>query len=151
MTLWTVAHQAPLSKEVSRQEHWSGLPIPTPGDLPNPGIKLTSLASCLLHWQVDYLPWPYLGSPINASVWPLRFTCRCSSFVKYLFHHYSKLKEEAPMNYNLAWTSDNPGPHHPVLDPIRTLSAPGVQNCSRPPHTLCCFPPPGLCTSCSLA
>ena len=38
-TPWTVAHQAPLSMGFSRQEHWSGLPFPSPGDLPNPGIK----------------------------------------------------------------------------------------------------------------
>ena len=36
---WTVAHQAPLSMEFSRQEYWSGLPIPSPRDLPHPGIK----------------------------------------------------------------------------------------------------------------
>ena len=46
---WTVAHQAPLTgfsrQEFSRQEHWSGLPLPTPGDLPDPGIKPMSLAS----------------------------------------------------------------------------------------------------------
>ena len=34
---WTIAHQAPLSMEFSRQEYWSGLPFPSPGDLPNPG------------------------------------------------------------------------------------------------------------------
>ena len=39
MTLWTVAHQAPLSMEFSRQKYWSGLPFPSPGDLPNPRIK----------------------------------------------------------------------------------------------------------------
>ena len=44
-TQWTVAHQAPLSMEFSRQEYWSGLPFPTPGDLPEPGIKTASLAS----------------------------------------------------------------------------------------------------------
>ena len=38
-TPWTVAHQAPLSVGFSRQEYWSGLPFPSPGDLPNPGIK----------------------------------------------------------------------------------------------------------------
>ena len=36
---WTVAHQAPLSMEFSRQEYWSGLPFPSPGDLPYPGIE----------------------------------------------------------------------------------------------------------------
>ena len=50
-TLWTVAHQAPLSMGFSRQEYWSGLSFPTSGDLPNPGIKPKS--STL---QADSLP-----------------------------------------------------------------------------------------------
>ena len=40
---WTIAHQAPLSKEFSRQEYWSGLPCPSQGDLPDPGIEPPSL------------------------------------------------------------------------------------------------------------
>ena len=36
---WTVAHQAPPSTGFSRQEYWSGLPFPSPGDLPDPGIE----------------------------------------------------------------------------------------------------------------
>ena len=44
MTPWTVAHQAPLSIEFSRQEYWSGSPFPSPGDLPKPGIEPGSLA-----------------------------------------------------------------------------------------------------------
>ena len=44
-TLWTVARQAPLSMGFSRQEYGSGLPFLLPGDLPNPGIELVSLAS----------------------------------------------------------------------------------------------------------
>ena len=39
MTLWTVACQAPLSMRFSRQEYWSDLPLPSPGDLPHPGIE----------------------------------------------------------------------------------------------------------------
>ena len=38
-TPWTVAYQAPKSMEFSRQEYWSGLPFPSPGDLPDPGIE----------------------------------------------------------------------------------------------------------------
>ena len=38
-TPWTVAHQAPLSMGFSRQEYWSWLPFPSPGDLPDPGIE----------------------------------------------------------------------------------------------------------------
>ena len=44
MTVWTVAHQAPLSVGFSRHEHWSELPFPPPGNLLNPGIKTTSPA-----------------------------------------------------------------------------------------------------------
>ena len=51
MTPWTVAYQAPLSIEFSRQEYWSGLPFPSPGDLPDLGIEPRSLAL-----QADALP-----------------------------------------------------------------------------------------------
>ena len=44
MTPWTVDHQAPLSMGFSRQEYWSGLPFPSPGDLPDPGIEPRSPA-----------------------------------------------------------------------------------------------------------
>ena len=44
-TPWTVAHQTPLSMAFPRQEYWSGLPWPAPGDLPNPGIEPSSLMS----------------------------------------------------------------------------------------------------------
>ena len=44
VTPWTVAYQAPLSIGFFRQEYWSGLPFPSPGDLPDPGIKPGSLA-----------------------------------------------------------------------------------------------------------
>ena len=48
LTLWTVARQAPLSMGFSRQEYWSWLPCPPPGDLPNPGIEPVSLTSLAL-------------------------------------------------------------------------------------------------------
>ena len=57
-TPWTVAHWAPLSMELSRQEYWSGLPFPSPGDLPNPGIKHRSPAL-----QADSLPSELPGKP----------------------------------------------------------------------------------------
>ena len=43
-SLWTVAHQAPLSMGFPMQEYWTGLPFHSPGDLPDPGIELASLA-----------------------------------------------------------------------------------------------------------
>ena len=45
VTPWTVACEAPLSMGFLRQEYWSGLPFPSPGDLPNPGIEPTPLMS----------------------------------------------------------------------------------------------------------
>ena len=41
---WTIAYQAPLSMGFSRQKYWSGLPFPSPGDLPDPGIEPRSAA-----------------------------------------------------------------------------------------------------------
>ena len=56
---WTVACQAPLSIGFSRQEYWSVLPFPSPGYLPNPGNKPTSLAL-----QADSLLTELLGKPV---------------------------------------------------------------------------------------
>ena len=56
--LWTRAHQAPLSIRFLRQERWRGLPYPSSGDPPDPGIEPVSPA-----WQVDSLPLSHLGSP----------------------------------------------------------------------------------------
>ena len=56
---WTVAHQTPPSVEFSRQEYWSGLPFPFPGDLPDPGIKsrsTTMQVDALLSELVKNLP-----------------------------------------------------------------------------------------------
>ena len=47
-TLWTVAHQAALSTGLFRQEYWSGLPLPSPGDLRDPGTESMSLVSPIL-------------------------------------------------------------------------------------------------------
>ena len=51
-TLWTVAYQAPPSVGFSRQEYWSGLPFPSPGDLPSPGIEPRSPV-LLVGMQID--------------------------------------------------------------------------------------------------
>ena len=61
-TPWTVAHQAPLSMEFSRQDYWSELPFPTLRDLPDPGIKTVSVA--------DSLPLAPLGKPF----YPVQFS-----------------------------------------------------------------------------
>ena len=61
-TPWTAAHQAPLSMGFSRQEYWSGVPFPSPGDLPDPGIEPRS--STL---QADALPPEPPGKPIRTN------------------------------------------------------------------------------------
>ena len=76
MTPWTVAYQAPLSMEFSRQEYWSGLPFPSPGDLPDPGIEPGFPAL-----QADSLPLSHPGSPLKYN----RFT------VLYYFLIYNKM------------------------------------------------------------
>ena len=60
-TPWTVALQAPLSTGFSRQEYWSGLPFPSPGDLPDPEIELTSISAPAL--QAGSLLLSHWGSP----------------------------------------------------------------------------------------
>ena len=60
---WTVAHQATLSMEFSKQEYSSRLPCPPPGDLPDPGIEPASSVSPVL--QADPLPLSHQGSPIQ--------------------------------------------------------------------------------------
>ena len=58
VTTWTVARQAPLSMEFSRQENWSGQPFPSPGDLPEPGMEPWSPAL-----QADALQFKPAGKP----------------------------------------------------------------------------------------
>ena len=74
-TPWTIAHQAPPSMGFSRQEYWSGLPFPSPGDLPDPGIEPGSPAL-----QADPLTSKPAGKPLQ-----------CYSYVQY--YYWGKLGE----------------------------------------------------------
>ena len=79
--LWTIAHQAPLgSMGFSRQEYWSGLSFPSPGGLPDPGIKLASLVSSTLAGRF-FTTWAirearifdsvkFSPSVVSSSLWP---------------------------------------------------------------------------------
>ena len=73
VTSWIVTHQAPLPKEFSRQEYWTGVPFPIPGDLPYLGSNPSLLH--LLQWQTDSLP---LAPPENP---------KTVNFLLYVFHH----------------------------------------------------------------
>ena len=76
VTSWTVTFQAPLSMGFSRQEYWSGLPCPPPGNLPNPGIEPPSLY--LLHQQAGSLPLVLPGKPIQPHA--VQFSCSAVSY-----------------------------------------------------------------------
>ena len=65
MTPWTVAHQAPLSIGLSRQEYWSKLLFPPPGDLPNPGIKPKSPVSLSLALAGGFFTTEPAGKPLR--------------------------------------------------------------------------------------
>ena len=81
-TPWTVAHQAPLSTEFSRQEYWSGLPCPSPGDLPDPGIepKSPTLQAHSLPFEPPGKPYIFLVGISNAML-----CSQCSLSVLYHF------------------------------------------------------------------
>ena len=94
-TPWTVAYQAPPTIGFSRQEYWSGLPFPSPGDLPNPGIKLRSPAL-----EADALTseppiWTYLK-------WLRGWLCECWYLPKLI-----KIQREMYILFYIAYTSIN--------------------------------------------
>ena len=73
MTPWTVAYQAPLSMEFSRQGYWSGLPFPAPGYLPSPGIEPRSpaLQASSLPSEPPAVGQSGVGSPVSHHLCPL--------------------------------------------------------------------------------
>ena len=70
-TLWTVARQAPLSMRFLQQEYWIGLPFPSPGDLPDPGIETVS-------------PWVSCTAGSLFTAEPLGMSLQCIVLVKYI-------------------------------------------------------------------
>ena len=85
-TLWTVAHQAPQSMEFSRQEYWSGLPFPSPGDLPNPGIEPGSPTL-----QADALPSEPPGKPPDKAMLQIISNFRGCSYFWFSLSFQSKI------------------------------------------------------------
>ena len=85
-----IALQASLSMEISRQEYWSGLPFPAPGDLPDSGVKLESPAL-----QADSLPLSYREARLNSiqlnHCSPKQLTLIVGSFPSHLLHRGSVL------------------------------------------------------------
>ena len=101
VTSWTAAHQDPLSTGFLRQEYWSGLPFPSPGDLPKPGIKHGSptLQVDSTHWATrEVLPGKYI------CIYVIKFL-----FVFLLIFYYkgvsAKNLEGESLIYTLQWVS----------------------------------------------
>jgi len=61
-TPWTAAYQAPLSMGFSRQEYWSGVPLPSPGDLPDPGIEPGTAPLCKQLQTSVFIPVKFPGA-----------------------------------------------------------------------------------------
>ena len=108
VTLWTAAHQAPLSMGFSRREYWSGLPCLSPGDLPDPGIE--AAPPCLLHCRRFFTTEPP-GKPIYYNMLYI-FTCLKYSSTDFknksqLFYRQKKAGSYLGVaeNYNLGQTS----------------------------------------------
>ena len=123
-TLWTVACQAPLSMGFSREDYWSGWPLPSPGDLPHPGIEPMppeapalqadsfSSVQLLCHVQLFATPWT---AARQASL----FNLNCQSSLKYI-----SIQSMGPSNHLIPW--------HPlfllpsILPHIRVFSSKSV-------------------------
>ena len=100
VTSWTVAHQAPLSMEFSKQEHCSRLPFPSPGDLPDLRIEFMSLASTILPGGCFFNQLSHQGIPLWLQICP---------FFRYV--HVSVLEKEmaTPLQYSCLENPVDPG------------------------------------------
>ena len=142
LTLWTVAHQAPLSTEFSNQEYWSGLPCPPPRDLPNPGIEAASLISPALAGGSSYLKSVLLVPGRNwdpaAQLWGSSCPYGTSTFPPWSPHNHLLQREAFP-----EFQSQNKSPDplrgswrfllskwtERVQEPIQTLSIGASSSC----------------------
>ena len=127
VTPWTAAHQAPLSMGFSKQEYWSGLPLPSPGDLPNTGIK-----PGVSGMQADSLPSQPPGKfqgfflffiffPFIFISWRLITLQYCSDFshtLTWISHGFTYIPHPDPPSHL---------PLHPI--PLGLPSAPALSTC----------------------
>ena len=134
-TPWAVAHQVPLFMEFSSREYWSGLPFPTPGDLPDSGIEPSSLASLVLAGGFFTTEPP--GKPTHILLQCINFPCSLvrPNLLLLLFHAYLQssllsvaffssssssfpaLPDHTHQYTNMLW-------HHPLQETSKKLMAP---------------------------
>ena len=131
VTLWTVAHQAPLSMGFSRQEHWSVLPCPPPRDLPNPGIEPFFLMS-------PALAGGYFTTSTTREDWTVHK--HLHYFFSFIFISWRLITLQycSGFCHTLTWISHGftcvPHPHppshlHPHPIPLGLPSAPALSTC----------------------
>ena len=97
-TPWTVAHQAPLSMGFLRQEYWSGLPFPSPGDPPNPGMS--SCISCIGRWILyHWVTWEMWGPESDPVL------CFCDKSVHWALRNVLKVFCGSSGQTSLQWDS----------------------------------------------
>ena len=102
MTPWAAAHQAPQSMGLSRQEYWSGLPFPSPGDLPDPGIEPWSPAL-----QADALTSEPPGKPHASKAMLTTLQASLQQYVNYELQDvqagFRKGRGTRDQNANIRW------------------------------------------------
>ena len=137
-TLWTIARQAPLSMGFSRQEYWSGLPCPPPGDFSHPGIKPEFPVTPAV--QVDSLPAEPLGKP----KWYLCCCCCCCSVASVVS---DSVRPHRQQSTRLPRPWDSPGKNtgvdcHFLLQCMKVKSESEVtQSCPTLSDPMDCSPP----------
>ena len=92
-TLWTIAHQAPLSMGFSRQEYWSGLPCPPPGTLPDPGIEPVSLMSPALAGRFS----------TTSTTWEAQHAIIICKWDLHFFLFFCLVISHSPLNDRWSW------------------------------------------------
>ena len=103
-TSWTVARQASLSMEFSRQEYWSGLPCPPPGDLPDPGIRMSGASLLSEGTYLQGLSLLY----VSLLAWILKSLYRSLNGVQsYILSRWSQ--QHLPLSRLLFWNSSHCG------------------------------------------
>jgi len=136
-TLWTVACQAPLSIESSRQEYWSRRPFSTVGDLPNLGIKPESHISCIGRWvlttsttrEVCIKQWNFYMSKVYVhKVYIIINCCHCL-IVKLCLTLFDPMDYSPPCSYSMGFPKQEYWSWLPFLSPGH-LPDPGMESMS---------------------
>ena len=109
-TPWTVAHQVPLSMGFSRQEYWSGLSCPPPGDLPDPGIEPASSSPVL---RAGFLLLSHQGRPLKCRVQRDLVPSQCDDHHLHLVPNMFISPKGSPVPTKRSLSTHPLHPHHP--------------------------------------